>query len=294
MIDELDRVSDTEIKTLARIVKSIADFPNASYLLAYDSRRVAEALGNGDVKRGQPYLEKIVQLQIPMPILFRDEIAKFLHQNLERYAPPSILPPGWKDNKRLADLLDVVNQAGIDAPRTLKRVVGHFTILARMVGQEVGWVDLVGYSVLLSVAPRSVAFMRSLPDQFALDSQDYFLFRDKSGNYADWVGKIKAKLPELEGNPALWELFTLLFPALSDRSFGEDDRPTPDAVAYRRILLTVLRLGLLPDAFSEDDISRFVAMSESERAIEIRSVVDQGRWDQFSERLVRWLLGRLP
>jgi hypothetical protein len=43
----VDRVEDEEIRTVAQLVRSVADFPGISYVLAYDSKRVIQALGNG-------------------------------------------------------------------------------------------------------------------------------------------------------------------------------------------------------------------------------------------------------
>ena len=67
LVDELDRVEDAEVRTVAQLVRAILDFPNVSYILAYDPKRVAEALGGGDERRGAAYLEKIVQLRVPLP-----------------------------------------------------------------------------------------------------------------------------------------------------------------------------------------------------------------------------------
>lgn len=57
LIDELDRVESEEIRTVAQLVRSVADFPGVSYLLAYDRERVAQALGGENAERGQAYLE---------------------------------------------------------------------------------------------------------------------------------------------------------------------------------------------------------------------------------------------
>jgi predicted KAP-like P-loop ATPase len=67
LIDELDRVEDDEIRTVAQLVRSVLDFPAISYVLAYDPERVMQALGSGAtesvrLERGRAYLEKIVQL----------------------------------------------------------------------------------------------------------------------------------------------------------------------------------------------------------------------------------------
>ena len=48
LVDELDRVEDAEVRTVAQLVRAVLDFPNVSYVLAYDPKRVSEALGGGD------------------------------------------------------------------------------------------------------------------------------------------------------------------------------------------------------------------------------------------------------
>ena len=81
LIDELDRVEDEEIRSVAQLVRSVLDFPAISYVLAYDPERVIQALGSGTEserrERGRAYLEKIVQLQIPIPITFADRLYVF-------------------------------------------------------------------------------------------------------------------------------------------------------------------------------------------------------------------------
>lgn len=46
LIDELDRVQDDEIVATARLIRSVADFPNISYVVAYDPPRVKKWLHN--------------------------------------------------------------------------------------------------------------------------------------------------------------------------------------------------------------------------------------------------------
>ena len=80
LVDELDRVEDAEVRAVAQLVRAVADFPGISYLLAYDRDRVVEALGGGtsagNEARGNAYLEKIVQLELPLPVTLTNEISE--------------------------------------------------------------------------------------------------------------------------------------------------------------------------------------------------------------------------
>jgi len=83
LIDEVDRVEDDEIRSIAQLVRSVGDFPGVSYALAYDPKRVIQALGGAertDVlrdERGRAYLEKIVQITDSTSVTFRRR--KFLN-----------------------------------------------------------------------------------------------------------------------------------------------------------------------------------------------------------------------
>ncbi len=50
LIDELDRVEDNEVKYVAQLIKAVGDISGISYLVAYDSHRVCDALGRGGGK----------------------------------------------------------------------------------------------------------------------------------------------------------------------------------------------------------------------------------------------------
>ena len=60
-VDDIDRLNPEGIRQLFGLIKSIADFPNIVYLLAFDKRVVIEALRESQGISGENYLEKIVQ-----------------------------------------------------------------------------------------------------------------------------------------------------------------------------------------------------------------------------------------
>jgi hypothetical protein len=68
VIDDIDRLTAPEIKELFSVIKSVADFPNTIYLLAFDKEVVAKALGAPDASDGMAYIEKIVQVPFELPV----------------------------------------------------------------------------------------------------------------------------------------------------------------------------------------------------------------------------------
>jgi predicted KAP-like P-loop ATPase len=172
LVDELDRIEDHEIRAVAQLVRSVADFPSISYVLAYDQDRVVQALGEGSpdgvrAERGRAYLEKIVQLQIPLPVTFPDEIIRLLSAELSSLQPELRFPEDFQNIERYKDLIDIFTTHLIQTPRDIKRLVGTFHVFASMLNQEVDWIDLLAYSALLIKAPSTVDEIRKNPGHFS-------------------------------------------------------------------------------------------------------------------------------
>lgn len=146
MIDEIDRVEDDEVRAIAQLVRSVADFPNISYVLAYDTARVVQALGTGEtdaalrMDRGRTYLEKIVQLQTPLPLTLEDETARFIKSELAPLKDLD-LPESFYSIDRYTTLIEILTGYLIRTPRDVKRLVGTFHALGGMVRNEVDWIE---------------------------------------------------------------------------------------------------------------------------------------------------------
>jgi predicted KAP-like P-loop ATPase len=149
LIDELDRVEDEEIRAVAQLVRSVADFPGISYVLAYDSKRVIQALGGASgpqaEDRGRAYLEKIVQLQIPLPVIFSNELARLLATELTALQAQLRLPDNFRSIERYQKLEKLLTEDVIDTIRDISRLIGTFHAIAGMLRDEVDWIDLLGF-----------------------------------------------------------------------------------------------------------------------------------------------------
>lgn len=85
LIDDIDRLTEEEIKQMFRLVKSVADFPNITYVLAFDQEVVVNALeGEQGVYSGEAYLDKIIQLPKHVPIPAEGTLDEFFTSRLDR------------------------------------------------------------------------------------------------------------------------------------------------------------------------------------------------------------------
>src|SRR5262249_12542348 len=137
--------------------------------------RVIQALGGGDdmvaEERGRSYLEKIVQLQIPLPITLPNEIERLLISELIAIEAHMSLPENWQDIDRFRNLVEVLVPAVVPTPRDVKRLVGTYHAVGGMGRGEVDWVGLLGFCGLLVKAPKTVENIRRNPDRVVDDPE---------------------------------------------------------------------------------------------------------------------------
>jgi predicted KAP-like P-loop ATPase len=251
LIDELDRVEDEEIRTVAQLVRSVADFPGISYVLAYDSKRVIQALGAGANEsqaedRGRAYLEKIVQLQIPLPVIFSNELARLLTSELSALRTRLRLPENFRSIERYQKLEKLLTEDVIDTIRDISRLTGTFHAIGGMLRDEVDWIDLLGFCALLTKAPQTVEVIRAHPDQFTDEIfSEAGMIRAMASEKLSAAERLNSLVPAAENRESVKQLLAFLFPTLSDASRSHDNTRL-DALFRRRPLLTTLRLGLVP------------------------------------------------
>lgn len=83
IIDDIDRLSGDEIRTVMQMVKSVGRLPHVVYLLSYDRDIVWAALRAQTGTDGGPaYAEKIVQLELDLPQPSKTALLKILSRDL--------------------------------------------------------------------------------------------------------------------------------------------------------------------------------------------------------------------
>jgi len=271
LIDELDRIEDQEIRTVAQLVRSVVDFRGISYVLAYDHHRVVQALGEGD--RGQAYLEKIVQLPFPLPITFTEDIIRLLSAELIPLQQELDFPENFQNIERYKTLINILTAHVIKTPRDIKRLVGTFHVFGGILNQEVDWIDLLAYSALSIKAPGTVDKMRTNPEAFCEDDLSIIAAVKRSEDRKlPLPDRLSTLIPPEENKEGSQKLIGFLFPSLSDSPRRLEHS---DALCLRRALLTTLHLGLWPNAYSKADILSLVTKQPAEIAQFLRTAYDK-------------------
>lgn len=68
VLDDVDRLTNTEIREIFKLVRLTANFPNVVYVVSFDRARVEQALTEQNIP-GRDYLEKILQVTLDIPAI---------------------------------------------------------------------------------------------------------------------------------------------------------------------------------------------------------------------------------
>jgi hypothetical protein len=84
VIDDLDRLTPSELLEMLQLVKANGDFPNLVYLLVCD-REIVEGHISEEMKapEGRDYLEKIAQVAFDVPLIDRRSVHEILFKGLD-------------------------------------------------------------------------------------------------------------------------------------------------------------------------------------------------------------------
>ncbi|MBL0940206.1 MAG: hypothetical protein IBJ03_15030 [Gemmatimonadaceae bacterium] len=68
LVDDLDRLRQDELLGMLKLLRLAAGLPNITYVVALDEHRVSSALNPESPADGMAYLEKFLQLSVPLPL----------------------------------------------------------------------------------------------------------------------------------------------------------------------------------------------------------------------------------
>ncbi|MDP2247846.1 MAG: P-loop NTPase fold protein, partial [Nitrosomonadales bacterium] len=84
IIDDIDRLTHSEIRHLFQAIKAVADFPRVTYLLAYDLDQITSALDEEyGQNKGQSYIEKIIQISYPIPVIMPLQMMAYTRNKMD-------------------------------------------------------------------------------------------------------------------------------------------------------------------------------------------------------------------
>jgi predicted KAP-like P-loop ATPase len=206
VIDDIDRLTPSEVRQLFSVIKSVADFPNTVYVLAFDSDVVSKALSEGGVE-GRSYIDKIVQVPFELPVPDRSALQGLLMEQLEQIVGQ--VDTDLLDNEDLGTMLHFALMPVLETPRDVIRLTNSVRVTYAAVRGQVNVVDFLGLEAARIFLPPLYNKVRANPEMFGVARGLVAAARaaqvdDRRQFHAGWVQALPEKHQEAAKELAGW------------------------------------------------------------------------------------------
>ncbi|KUK14971.1 MAG: KAP P-loop domain protein [Petrotoga mobilis] len=164
VIDDIDRLNNTEIRQMFQLVKSLGDFKNTIYLLAFDKNVVINALKKVQEGSGSEYLEKVVQIPFEVPLISKDEVEHLLKREIKELV--NGVP---KDRYDQEYWWDIYHSGFKDFFRNIRDVTRYLNTLRfsfELIKDEVNVADFLAITAIQVFVPEVYYGIRDNKDLF--------------------------------------------------------------------------------------------------------------------------------
>lgn len=224
VIDDIDRLDSEETRLVMKLVKMTANFPNTTFLLAYDRARVAQQLSDKDTGfDGGEYLKKIVQVNFTLPAPEPEDLWDMLIADIN------------------STLVEVYGKDDVDEDRWPELFAGGFSKLFRTIrdtkyyinslrvnwkimgGEEVNPIDFIAIEAIRVFAPEFYALMAGNESLF-VERRNYLSGlsdaddrKARTSKYEELLQKVSETYRE-----NINDICKKLFPQLEDVNYADD------------------------------------------------------------------------
>lgn len=156
IVDDLDRLMPSEMRSVFSLVKSLGDLPNVLYVMSFDAEIVSSVLNQGVDKIDSDFLEKIVQVSLKLPPPWREEIRRLLFSRLNEI----IGDETPADQSRWERMLYGAIDPYLKTPRDVIRLANTLKVIWPNVAGDVDLTDLVAVTTLQLFEPGVYALIQ--------------------------------------------------------------------------------------------------------------------------------------
>ena len=284
-IDDIDRLSNEQIRLVFQLVSSVAGFPNVVYVLSFDKEIVARALQTVQMDNGHEYLEKVIQVPFVLPevdkVKITDVFIARLNELLKQYPEIHVNKDYW------SSVYSSCIAPYISTLRDVNRILNSLELKLALVRDEVNFADLTAITVFqtncswlfdwIMQNKTTLVGTLDLAEAFALSGDG------KKRSKESYIQELSAKCGE-EAENVFYALVTL-FPKLGSETntyhtYASDDELRRDkriAHVEKFDLYTTLSLEKVPLSsamvhsaifdYSEEEFSALLVKLNEEKTV---------------------------
>jgi len=199
IVDDVDRLEVAEVREVFRLIKAVANFPNTTYIVAFDREPIdLDARQVDDVARS--YLDKIIQVPIFLPEPEPVDLRRMLTDALLGTSSAAgiisrplrtVSTPYQQDSERhrLAEVLDPLVRTYLSSPRRIRILQNTLMTLWPSVSEDV---DASDFLVFLCLQNFDRPLLAWVDDYLALRASRRF-----NAINTDMTLRLRVRLDEL-------------------------------------------------------------------------------------------------
>lgn len=179
VIDDIDRLTNSQIRDIFHLAKQVGNFPNIVYILSMDREIVCRALKEIHNIDGHEYLEKIIQIPFEIPRISKSKVHKYLFNQLDKIIN-DISNDTIIDDSYWGRIFVNCVSPYIDNLRDINRLTNIFKFKYRALYQEVIVEDMIGITTLEVLEPKLYKWIYNNKD-ILCNGSNYKIFKTNEG-----------------------------------------------------------------------------------------------------------------
>ncbi len=153
VIDDIDRLNNSQIRDIFQLVKQVGDFPNVIYVLLMDREVVSSALKEVHNIDGNEYLDKIIQVPFEIPDISKEKLYSILQKKIKNVYEN--LPIKVKiDQTYMRYVLDDCVYPYVKTLRDVNRIINIFQFKYGALYEETAFEDMLALTTIEVKEPK--------------------------------------------------------------------------------------------------------------------------------------------
>lgn len=184
VIDDIDRLNNSQIRDIFQLVKQVGDFPNVIYVLLMDREVVSSALKEVHNIDGNEYLEKIIQVPFEIPDLSKEKLYSILQNKIESIymnLPKNI----FFDKEYWVYVFRNCVFPYIKTIRDINRVLNNFQFRYGALYQETSFEDMLALTTIEVLEPKLYKWIQENKDSLCGTISNVFFANNLKPNYRE-------------------------------------------------------------------------------------------------------------
>lgn len=157
IIDDIDRLTNEQIRVIFQLVTQVAKLPNITYLLSMDRNVVTRALSEVQNCDGNDYLEKVIQVPFEIPYANQNSVIDIFFSKLNELLDKYEIAEFDKDH--FHKIFDLCVKPYINTIRDVNRIINTFQFKYDLMHDEVNFSELLGLTVIEIYNPNLYRWM---------------------------------------------------------------------------------------------------------------------------------------